>query len=104
MSCPRCLRRGNGLETQEDLSNNVTENNKVNTETGIESSQDISDDRFDLTPFLDPIIPGPSLDIPEDLDGWSSIDGSGVSDCASTINGFSTRNLSKTPAEHCATV
>ena len=67
------------------MSNNVTEKNKVNTETGIESSQDISDDRFDLTPFLDPIIPGPSLDIPEDLDGWSSIDGWGVWDCASTI-------------------
>ena len=78
-SCPRCRRRANGLETQEDENNHVTE-------TGIESSQDIrSDDRFDLTPFLDPIIPGPSVDIPEDLDGWSSIDGWGVWDCASTI-------------------
>ena len=83
-SCPRCRRRANNIDIEEDLS--ATVNNNINTETGIESSQDIrSDDRFDLTPFLDPVIPGPSLDIPEDLDGWSSIDGWGVWDCASTI-------------------
>ena len=73
-SCPRCRRRANNIDIEEDLS--ATVNNNINTETGIESSQDIrSDDRFDLTPFHDPVIPGPSLDIPEDLDGWSSIDG-----------------------------
>ena len=75
-SCPQCRRRANNIDTTDHVNDNT------------ESSQDIrSDDRFDLTPFVDPIIPGPcqESDIVEDADGWNMIDSLGAWECAATI-------------------
>ena len=47
--------------------------------------EEITDDRFDLSPFLDPTVPGPVTGpLPQDEDGWVTIDSWGAWDCAST--------------------
>ena len=46
---------------------------------------EIAEDKFNLTPFLDLTVPGPSsVPPPQDESGWSSINKWGVWDCAST--------------------
>jgi len=67
---------------------NSDDNNNVNE---VEMNREgvgpiIPDNMTDLRPFLDPVIPGPVTGpLPQDTDGWNTIDQKGAWECASSM-------------------